>query len=60
MDYDPFNLTTFEDLDTLSEVLVNLTTVLEVVKIFMAQQGFTGSGLNVGVIVATKPVNLIM
>ena len=60
MDYDPFGLQQFEDLDNFSQILVNMRSVLEVVKIVMEQQGFTGSGLNVTVNVAPAPVNLLM
>ena len=60
MDYDPFGLSQFEDLENLSQILINMTSVLEVVKIVMQQEGFTGSGLNVSVNVAPVPVNLIM
>ena len=60
MDYDPFGLSEFQDLENFSQILINMTSVLEVVKIVMEQEGFTGSGLNVTVNVAPAPVNLIM
>jgi hypothetical protein len=59
MDYDPFGTATFNDLDNLSEFLVTITTTLELVKIVLEQQGFKGTGINVSVYVAPKPVNLI-
>jgi hypothetical protein len=59
MDYDPFGIATFNDLDNLSEFLVTITTTLELVKIVLEQQGFKGTGINVSVYVAPKPVNLI-
>jgi hypothetical protein len=59
MDYDPFGTATFNDLDNLSEFLVSITTTLELVKIVLEQQGFKGTGINVSVYVAPRPVNLI-
>jgi len=60
MDYDPFGLATFNDLDNLSEFLVSITNTLELVKIVLEQEGFKGTGINVSVSVAPRAVNLIM
>jgi len=60
MDYDPFGQGQFNDLENLSQFLVSLTNTLELVKIVLEQEGFKGTGINVSVSVAPRPVNLIM
>jgi len=60
MDYDPFGLNQFNDLDNLSEFLISLTTTLELVKVVLEQEGFKGTGINVSVLVAPREINLIM
>jgi hypothetical protein len=60
LDYDPFGLNVYADLDNLQSILTSMVSVLDVVKIVMEQKGFKGSGLNVSVNVAPRQVNLIM
>jgi hypothetical protein len=60
MDYDPFGLVPFTELDNLSGILLSITSVLEIVKIVMEQKGFKGTGLNVAVLVAPNPVILLV
>ena len=60
MDYDPFGQNEFSDLDNLTNILTNIVSVLDIVKIVMEQKGFKGTGLNVSVDVAPRQVNLIM
>lgn len=60
MDYDPFGLNKYKDLDNLASILTNMVAVLDIVKIVMEQKGFKGTGLSVSVDVAPRQVNLIM
>jgi hypothetical protein len=60
MDYDPFGLNVYKDLDNLASILTSMVEVLDIVKIVMEQRGFKGTGLNVSVNVAPRQVNLIM
>jgi hypothetical protein len=60
MDYDPFGLNDFTDLDSLQTIITNMVSVLDIVKVVMEQKGFKGTGLNVSVNVAPTQVNLIM
>jgi hypothetical protein len=60
MDYDPFGLNQYNDLDNIASILTSMVSVLDVVKIIMEQKGFKGTGLNVSVNVAPRQVNLIM
>ena len=60
MDYDPFGLNVYKDLDNLASILTSMVEVLDIGKIVMEQRGFKGTGLNVSVNVAPRQVNLIM
>lgn len=60
MDYDPFGMNVYKDLDNLASILTSMVEVLDIVKIVMEQKGFKGTGLNVTVNVAPRQVNLIM
>jgi hypothetical protein len=60
MDYDPFGMNIYRDLDNLASILTTMVKVLDVVKIVMEQKGFKGTGLSVSVDVAPRQVNLIM
>ena len=60
MDYDPFGMNVYKDLDNLASILTSMVEVLDIVKIVMEQRGFKGTGLNVSVNVAPRQVNLIM
>ena len=59
MDYDPFSLKEYGDLENLSGILTTVTKILEIVKIVMEQKGFKGTGINVNVNVAPRAVKLL-
>jgi hypothetical protein len=59
-EYDPFSLSVSQEILSINSILGSLTSIFEVIKVFLDQQGIKVGGIQVDVQVAPKRVILLI